>query len=153
MNKFVHQVDGEPTEFVSLASALTDEIEAILASHDIDGAAYVMELFDIAENCDDPDNPIDKATYQRLFIDLELILPTYIQLLDESLCQYGREMYARDLKGIPRLLLDNGQKQFSLLQQAAMHHGVNDEHVKYMYLMLGMVIGNIFREGETATKH
>lgn len=145
--------EDERSKVVGLDAALVESLEELLARHGIDGQEFVNDLFDIAENCDEPSKPIEDVPLDRLFSDLGRILPAYIRLLDASLQKYGCEMYSEKCSAVPQLLLTDGEKRFPFLQHAALENGIGDEYTKHLYVMLGMVMGSIFQEQAGSTRH
>ena len=96
---------------------------------------------------------------QSIFSEIEKILPNYTPLLRKSFDEVGDEMHLdeNEVKSIfagmpvvssfrPKVLINDGTLNFSYLQIAARQAGINDEHLRFWYLFLGMFVGLSLKE-------
>lgn len=97
------------------------------------------------------------ALIQAIFHDMERLLPYYIPLLRTDMDREGDETYRtrEDVMAdtgidastwpaslFPKLLLENSDREFALMQVAAFQAGIPDTYLRLWYLFLTLLIGS-----------
>jgi len=144
------------SEFVSISATLIDKYLATINS--IGLAAAIEDIEGILANIDDSHNcanindvlQISGKSLQDMMIDIELVLPFYLDLLRPALIEFQSEGYleltqAKQLLGVPeseelrltpKLLISDDTKGFAYLQIAGCQAKLSDEYVVLWYRIL-----------------
>lgn len=90
---------------------------------------------------------------QQLFVELEQVLPEYIDMVRASFDKVGDELYVEinDAAAMsllhtagecrfPKLLISDGSRGFAFLQIAAWKAGIRDDNLRFWYRLVNMFV-------------
>lgn len=138
----------DPAMMTLIHTSFSETERALLAESIRDIGANITDVFDDMSNKEMMQ--ARHITYQALFNELAQVIPHYIPLLKTSMLTFGDETFfekqeVADVLGtealknkqfFPKLLIEDGTREYALMQIAAYKAGLPDDNLRLWYFML-----------------